>query len=190
METEPFLEKNIDDKQAKGIVAYAIEYCPALYRLNLSNNNIVNLDVSGLTALWYLYAKNNKLKSLDVSELTSLRILYVSNNKLESLDVFGLTSLWKLLVSNNNIINLDVSGLKNLTNLYVYSNDGKNPNKLTSINIIDTPKLEAISVTRKTEYYPIAVTDVLNTWKNETGKNHKLKDCDDDPINADLVPSN
>ena len=53
----------------------------ALTDLNVSNNQLTNLDVSGNKALTNLNVSNNQLTNLDVSRNMALRSLNISHNK-------------------------------------------------------------------------------------------------------------
>jgi hypothetical protein len=106
--------------------------------LNLGNNSLTSLDVSGLTALTTLQCFNNSLTSLDVSGLTALTTLSCFTNSLTSLDASGLIALDYLACSTNSLTSLDVSGLTALTTLSC------NSNALTSLDVSGLTALDIL----------------------------------------------
>lgn len=58
--------------------------------LKLPNNDIDNIEADifvGMSSLEYLDISNNNLTNIDISELSNLKVLILNNNKLTSLDV-------------------------------------------------------------------------------------------------------
>lgn len=106
-----------------------LEIFSNLERLNCSDNNLTDIDVTVFPKLTYLDCSNNKLDDLDVSELESLTELYCSENELTTLDVSGLKGLTHLSCSDNKLTTLDVSGLETLTKLWCSNNN------LTTLNV-------------------------------------------------------
>ena len=101
----------------------------ALTRLDVYKNELTTLDVSKNTALTELNVYNNQLTSLDVGKNILLIHLRVDENKLTSIDVSKNTALKHLDVHRNKLTNLDVSKNTALTELSVYSN------KLTNLDV-------------------------------------------------------
>jgi Leucine-rich repeat (LRR) protein len=123
IEPEEVAEVSALTVSAMGISDLAgIEHFEGLTSLACNNNELVQLDVSGLANLRYLICAFNDLTSLDVSGLTHLTELNCGGNALTSLDISGLTNLTELDCSVNALTSLDVSGLTNLYRLYCYRN--------------------------------------------------------------------
>jgi Leucine-rich repeat (LRR) protein len=117
-----------------------IKKCIKLQILDLSNNNLTNIDKDLFkynTQLQYLYLNNNKLTNLNKDLFkynTQLQYLDLSYNKLTNLDkdLFKYnTQLQYLYLNNNKLTNLDKDLFKyntQLQNLYL------NNNKLTNLD--------------------------------------------------------
>ena len=97
-----------------------------IIKLDCFNNQLIALNVQGLTALERLYCYNNQLTALNVQGCTALKELWCSNNQLTALNVQGLTALERLDCYNNQLTALNVQGL---TTLYVL---GCSNNQLTA----------------------------------------------------------
>ena len=54
---------------------------PALWELNLSDNQFESIDLAGVPAVSQLWLTGNNLSAIDVDGLTDLRVLAISNNK-------------------------------------------------------------------------------------------------------------
>ena len=101
-----------------------------LEMLNVDNNEITALDLSGHNSLNTLYANNNQISEINVEGCTALSAVYVRGNMLESfslsllmrlgymdcsdnligaLDLSNATELGYLDCSNNNLSSLDLS---------------------------------------------------------------------------------
>ena len=106
-----------------------IKYFVNLESLSCINNNIKEIDVSGLTKLENFAFDGNPLTSLDVSGCTSLGGLRYGHKALTSLDVSGCTSLEYLYCYGNALTNLDVSGCSSLNTLSCETN------ALTSLDV-------------------------------------------------------
>mgnify|MGYP002748114610 CR=1 FL=1 len=74
-----------------------------IVRLYCYDNQLISLNVQGLTSLQHLSCSNNKLTSLNVQKLTSLQSLFCHNNQLTSLNLQGLTSLQELECKQNQL---------------------------------------------------------------------------------------
>ncbi|WP_166426965.1 T9SS type A sorting domain-containing protein [Flavobacterium psychrotolerans] len=111
----------------------------ALTNLYCEFNQLVSLDLSGLTDLRTLFCNSNQLTSLNVSGLTILKELDCYDNPLVSLNVGGLQALTYLDCQKNQLASLNVSGLTNLQLLYCNNNllTNLNVNGLTALTTID-----------------------------------------------------
>lgn len=80
-----------------------------LYSINLSNNELTDLDIQGLNRIKSLDVSHNKLTSLKIPDNFSyLATVLANDNKLETIDVSGAGSLSKFDCSNNNLTTLDL----------------------------------------------------------------------------------
>lgn len=77
-----------------GVTSLAgIGYCTGLNKLDCANQQLTELNLSGLTKLTTLWCQMNQLTTLDVSGLTQLTELWCFDNKLTKLDITRLTNL-------------------------------------------------------------------------------------------------
>jgi hypothetical protein len=119
--------------------ARGIEKLTGLRRLNVSFNDITNLDVSACTNLCALFCSYNRfiinlnvsgcanlreldcvssqLPNLDISSCHRLQVLWCGDNDLTNLNVFSCTNLQTLECFNNQLGKLDVSACTNLQTL-------------------------------------------------------------------------
>ena len=105
-----------------------IECFTSLEVLFCSDNQLSNLDLSGLSSLELLWCEDNELPSLDLTGLGSLEYLYCYANQLPSLDLSSLTGLAYLNCSDNQLTSLDLTScIGSLTDLYCSNNYMNNP---------------------------------------------------------------
>jgi hypothetical protein len=91
--------------------------------INVSDQNVTNLDISGLNALTHLFCANNLLTSLNLNGLTALTRLECNNNFLTALDISGLTELEIVFCYYNSIIErLNAREASSLTELRCQNN--------------------------------------------------------------------
>jgi Leucine-rich repeat (LRR) protein len=137
----------------------------ALNSLDCSSNQLTSIAVSKNIALEYLDCRINQLMVLDVSSNTALTTLICNSNKLTALDVSKNILLNKLTCYTNSLSILDVSKNVALTSLYCYSNqlitlDVSNNTALTSL-ICNSNQLTALDVSKNTSL------TVLNCGSNK-----------------------
>lgn len=77
-------------------------YCTELTTLKCANNQLTELNLSGLTKLTTLWCQMNQLTTLDVSGLTNLTELWCFKNNLTALDITQLSGLNKIYCGNQN----------------------------------------------------------------------------------------
>lgn len=77
-------------------------YCTGLTTLKCANNQLTELNLSGLTKLTTLWCQMNQLITLDVSGLTQLTELWCFSNNLTALDITQLSSLYRIYCGNQN----------------------------------------------------------------------------------------
>lgn len=118
-------------------------YAPKIEVLDISYNNLKDLDLTGFQYLKNVNAYNNLIRYVDVIEnsqitelnvenndlaylpmenLTKLEGLNCNSNNIEQLNVYLAPQLWGLRCSDNIIKSLDLSGNNQLTRLYIDNN--------------------------------------------------------------------
>ena len=93
-----------------------------LRSISLFNNDIESADFRGFEHLSYLNVANNRLKEINVTGLSQLKTLYLFKNNLTSLDFSGLTQISKIRITNNRLTNIDITPMRALTQGYFYDN--------------------------------------------------------------------
>lgn len=100
-----------------------IEELVNLIDLNLSNNNITNINLEKNLELGILQLKNNLLETVNVSKNINLWSLDLSNNRIKDIFLANNIILKKLDLSNNNLTSLDIQSNLNLNDLSIQGND-------------------------------------------------------------------
>lgn len=108
----------------------------ALDSLDVSNNQLTSLNVSGNPKLEWLSCSGNRLTMVDVSKNQKLKVLNCDDNQLASLNVSKNQKLDGLYCCGNRLASLDVSGNQKLTSFDCTDN------QLTSLDISKNRKLE------------------------------------------------
>lgn len=93
-----------------------------LESLNSSENNLSSIDLSQNGKLISLNVANNNLQELTISATKSLTTLDGSNNSISSINLAELTALTAVDISNNLITTINATGLDQLTSINVSSN--------------------------------------------------------------------
>ena len=111
-----------------------------LISLNVQNNQLFTIDVSGCLNMEDLCAFDNMLTSLDVSNNKKIRMLYCYRNQLSYLNIDGCNDLENLQMNNNLLESIDLTDKVQLKRLTCYYNKLKNikidpSTKLTSLNL-------------------------------------------------------
>ncbi|MBO6495331.1 MAG: hypothetical protein JJ978_07185 [Roseivirga sp.] len=95
---------------------------PSLEVLNISENELQQVDVSKCLNLNSVLAKTNQLQTVDFSQNSKLSTLVLSDNKLEQIDLSNNSELEFLWISANKLEQLDISKLPKLHNLSTINN--------------------------------------------------------------------
>lgn len=111
---------------------------PNLRTLNVSHNNLTQLDLSGNPALERLYCSYNQLTELNLSSTPQLQHLNCSFNRLTALNLSGLSKLISLNCEMNYLASLDLTGCTELVSMYCRNN------LLPTLDMSDNSKLEYI----------------------------------------------
>lgn len=99
-----------------------LEFFPNLTGLNISGNNISEIDLTNNTMLRMLFIDSNELATLNVSNNTLLTNLDCSSNRLSEINVSNNVNLERLVLSGNNLTELDVTNNVSLNSLFVSNN--------------------------------------------------------------------
>lgn len=109
-----------------------IAFFTNLRHLNVSYNQLTNLNLSSNTQLQELYCVSNQLISINLSNNLALKTLSVSSNQLTTLNLSNNSLLEGLNCDNNSLSNLNLSNLTALK--YVYANGNNLSALVTSAN--------------------------------------------------------
>lgn len=112
--------------------------CPLLVYLDISFNQIYDVELTFNPLLTELYCFANQLTEIDTTNNTDLTIFDCTENSLSSLDVSSNTQLTKLYFSENQLINIDISNNDSLIQLSCAQN------LLTSLDLSNNPNLIAL----------------------------------------------
>ncbi|MEM6718987.1 MAG: hypothetical protein AAF611_06725 [Bacteroidota bacterium] len=113
----------------------------ALQVLNIENNSITDLDISGMQNLIVLEAPNAITSSLDASNTPVLEEVNVQESDIATINLSGATSLVQLLVYRTNIASLDLTTNNSMTSLVAF----EMPN-LTSVDLTGAVLLDNIEL--------------------------------------------
>ena len=135
------VEGNLLAMNCKGNKLSTIDCASAakLVMLDCSDNQLAQLDISGLKSAKYIYFMNNKITNLIVGELPLLEELNASFNGLNSINLTKLPALKALSVDNNSISNLVVDRNTKLEALYCKKN------KIQNLDVTMLPNLKELS---------------------------------------------
>ena len=86
-----------------------IEFFTALWRLQITGNNIAMLDLAKNTALEWLECPGNELTELILPKTDRLRVIFCRENNLTELDLSGNPNLETLQCNKNSLTALDLS---------------------------------------------------------------------------------
>ncbi|MCL2125075.1 MAG: chitobiase/beta-hexosaminidase C-terminal domain-containing protein [Oscillospiraceae bacterium] len=112
-----------------------IEYFASLCDLDCSDNNLTQLDLSGLNELLALDCSNNMISYLDLTGLAKLQLLDCTDNQMTMLFVWGLQDLRYINCANNKIESLRLEGLSSLESLDCTRNE---------LNMLDISDLDGL----------------------------------------------
>jgi len=139
---------NLAGNNLSGSIVSWLQNLSFLRLLDLNNNELTTVNLSGLTALQWLYLNNNELTTVDLSGLTDLQWLDLSNNELTTVNLSGLTALQWLYLNNNELTTVDLSGLTALQWLHLSNNEltTVDLSGLTALRLLDLSYNELTTV--------------------------------------------
>lgn len=84
-------------------IKYLDYFMPALTYLNLNDNALKELDLSGFPKLTKVYANNNNIHNIEINSNSDIKELEVNNNELSALPLDIMPNLVSLKCDNNSI---------------------------------------------------------------------------------------
>ena len=173
-----------DEEKIKSV--NGLERLISLKRLDVSSNQLTNMNISKNTSLTWLDVGENQLTNLDVSKNTALEIFSANNNQLTDIDISKNIALENLDVSSNQLTGVDISkntvlkssnvSSNKLTELDLNNNTAlenldANKNQLTSLDVSNNPKLTSLNISfNKLENLNLSNTSklkqLLGAWNN------------------------
>ncbi|KAF2519799.1 T9SS type A sorting domain-containing protein [Flavobacterium salilacus subsp. salilacus] len=111
---------------------------PGLTTLSCSNNEIIDLDITGLDNLIEIDCASNNLTAIDISDAVALQFLNCNENQLSALDLSTVSNLVTLECNNNLLTEIDFSVVPDI--IYI---DCSN-NQIPSIDISSLENLEGL----------------------------------------------
>ncbi|MGJ8745110.1 T9SS type A sorting domain-containing protein [Polaribacter sp.] len=127
------------DAQGKNISDLTgIQEFTALISLNVNNNALTTINLTGNLQLEVVSINNNQLTTIDVSENTNLKNVYVAENDLTALDVTNNINLEILDVNFNAITAIDVSKNTQLLDINISGN------QLSALSVTENRLLERL----------------------------------------------
>jgi len=103
------------------------------------NNNLTNLQISGLSNVESINLANNNLTTLSLNNLTNLKVISFANNQVSTFSATNVPNLQILTCTGNQLGTLDISVFPNLKNLE------SNNNLLTTLNLNNNNHLLSIN---------------------------------------------
>ena len=117
-----------------------VEHLTELTLLDLTRNQLSDIDLSKNTKLEELFLGNNAIESLNISGCTALTHLEVFMNELEEIDISKNIFIEDLWADLNNLKAIDLSSSSELVDLRVNSND------ITDLDLTRNTKLEKLLI--------------------------------------------
>ena len=111
------------DLHGRGIESLdGIQYFTSLATLDVGENRLTEIDMSGNPVLTALYAANNQLETINVLNNAALTTLDVGGNRLQTIDLSGNRALERLWVDDNELRSLDLRNNRGLRQLNFANN--------------------------------------------------------------------
>ena len=102
----------VTNKEAQGIKSVkGIEWFGKLETLEVSGQEITEIDVSQNTELYMLELMSNQLAAIDVTKNKKLELLDLTHNRLTAIDLSENTALEQVWLSDNQLTSLNLTGL-------------------------------------------------------------------------------
>ncbi len=115
--TETFTAPGLGITNLNGIKSFT-----NLEVLWVQQNDLIELDLEGMTTLIDVRAFNNNLDRINIKGLINLDIIGLNNNSLSGVNLSTNNSLRQFDIAQNNLLYLDISNLSSLTEMNVQNN--------------------------------------------------------------------
>ncbi|MCX4028425.1 hypothetical protein H0A36_15705 [Endozoicomonas sp. SM1973] len=125
----------VDCPDMKIMYADEILYLPNLKKLNLADNQIMQLDTSKNKLLEELNLAGNQLSKLNLNDNQKLRLLTLSNNKIRDLNTTKNTLLEEITIENNVLKKINLANNVKLIHIDISSNKLRNLDISKNINL-------------------------------------------------------
>ncbi len=112
----------------------------AIRELDVDNNGLIMLNVSGNTNLTDLSCRDNHLDAIGWTNCPNLWGLYISNNEFNSVDITNLPALESFYADNNRLTTIKMSKEQKVYELYIQNN------LLTELYLSDNQELYSLEV--------------------------------------------
>ncbi len=112
--TKDVTSLNLKGRKIKSL-KYLEYFCPKLEELNVEDNQLKELDLSGYNFLIWIYAGNNNISYFDIANENNITTIDVSNNQISALPAHKMGKVTTLDCSENLIEELYVNSLKSLS---------------------------------------------------------------------------
>ncbi|MDE7374267.1 MAG: hypothetical protein K2M86_02915, partial [Odoribacter sp.] len=129
-----------------------------IYELFVENNQLTDLDLSGLTGLYMLTAQNNPLENLNLKECMYLDYLDISSTPITTLDLSHNTNLWELNLSNTSIKMLNNQWVSD-TSFFIFK-------KLIQLKVANTTFCKKLDLSHNPNLYELDISGSAVTWVN------------------------
>ena len=112
-----------------GLYSINLERNRCLEHLDLTNNNLYNIDLSGINEyyaknrLQFLCLDDNNISEITLNNILALRELKMNNNKIQNIDFSNADNLSLLSISNNLFTELKLTHCTQLTRLFAANNN-------------------------------------------------------------------
>ena len=140
----------IDDA---GLTSVKLPVSTALKQLNLSGNELTELDLSKFPNLYFLSVNDNKLRTFDLSKAKKLGLALLAGNNMKEITIDN-PDLWNLDLSKNAFESVSLDKAPALEQLWL------NDNKLTKVDISKNTNITVLNLVKNKLRFstmPIAV---------------------------------
>ena len=136
-----------------GLTSVKIPASTALTQLNLSGNELTELDLSKYPNLYFIALNDNKFTTFDLSKAKKLGLALLAGNKMQEINIDN-PDLWNLDLSKNAFESVSLDNAPALEQLWL------NDNKLTKVDVSKNSKLNVLNLVKNKLRFstmPIAV---------------------------------
>lgn len=133
-----FMNLNSINISQQNILTVDLSQLNNLKEVSITNSNVESINLNNLINLEFLRLNNNKIESLNLSALLSLKYLECSANLLNDLDLSSCFLLEDISCLHNNLTNINLDNLNLLTNLNL------NNNQISDLDLTDLTSLVSL----------------------------------------------